>query len=264
VDYERYHDDHHIRVEIQDRVAVVTLDRPEKRNAINHALHVGLERVWRDLAHDPEVGAIVLTGAGKAFCAGGDVTGFAPEEPIPLEQMRGGRYLVQEMLNCEAPMVAAVNGPAAGLGATIALLCDVIFMGESARIGDTHVNMGLVAGDGGAVIWPLLVGPHRAKEYLMSGKLIPGPEAAAIGLVNRCIPDAKLLDEAIAYARGLAEGPQTAIRWTKLAINQHLWQSAQLALGLGLAVEHLSAKTKDQREAVAAWVEKRKPRFTGY
>jgi enoyl-CoA hydratase/carnithine racemase len=146
----------------------------------------------------------------------------------------------------------------------VALLCDVIFMAESARIGDTHVNMGLVAGDGGAVIWPLLIGPHRAKEYLMSGKLISGPEAAAMGLVNHCVPDAKLLDEAVAYARSLADGPQAAIRWTKLAINQHLWQSAQLALGLGLAVEHLSAKTQDQREAVSAWVEKRKPHFTGF
>lgn len=263
MDYRRYSEEHHLDVAIDDRVAMVTLNRPDKRNAVNHALHAGLERIFSELGTDPDVGAIVLTGAGSAFCAGGDVKGFDAPDSGLVGMLRITRNLVLQMVNCEAPLVAAVNGPAAGLGATLALLCDVIFMGENARIGDTHVKMGLVAGDGGAVIWPLLVGPHRAKEYLMSGRLLSGREAAAIGLVNHAVPDDRVLPEALAYARSLAEGPQAAIRWTKLAINQVLWQNLNLVLGLGAATEHLTAGTEDQREAVAAWVEKRKPKFTG-
>ena len=262
MDYQRFGEEHHLRIEIEDRVATVRLNRPEKRNAVDHALHAGLEKLWRPLGTDPEVGAIVLTGEGKGFCSGGDVVGFYPEDPGPLEQMRGSRWLVQEMINCEAPVIAAVHGVAAGLGATIALLCDIVYMADDARIGDTHVNMGMVAGDGGAVIWPLLVGPHRAKELLMGGKLVGGPEAAAMGLVNHCVPAADLVARATEHARELAHGPQAAIRWTKLALNQQLRQSLNLAMDLGLAVEHLSIHTTDQKEAVAAFVEKRAPRFT--
>lgn len=263
MDYARVAEEHHLQITVEDRVAVVRLDRPDKRNAVNHALHTGLENVWKPLGTDPDVGAIVLTGNGKGFCAGGDVVGFYPEDPGPLDQMRGSRWLVQEMINCEAPVIAAVNGVAAGLGATIALLCDVIYMAEDARIGDTHVNMGLVAGDGGAVIWPHLIGIHKAKELLMAGRLVTGSEAGEMGLVNHVVPGAELLDRAMDYARELANGPQAAIRWTKLALNQHLRQSLNLAMDVGLAVEHLSAGTADSQEAMAAFAEKRKPNFTG-
>jgi enoyl-CoA hydratase len=263
VDYAQYGKDHHLDITIEDRVAIVRLDRPDKRNAVNHALHCGLENIWKPLGTDPEVGAIVLTGTGKAFCAGGDVVGFYPEDPGPLDQMRGTRWLVQEMVNCEAPIIAAVNGAAAGLGATIALLSDVIYMAEDARIGDTHVNMGLVAGDGGAVIWPLLIGPHRAKELLMSGRLVDGREAGAMGLVNHVVPGNELLDAAVGYARSLANGPQAAIRWTKLTVNQHLKQSLNAVLDVGVAVEHLAAETEDCKEAMRAFAEKRQPKFTG-
>ncbi len=263
MDYSRYPEEHHIDVEIRERVAVLTLNRPERRNAVNYPMHAGLERIFSELGSDADVGAVLLTGAGSAFCAGGDVKGFNPPDSSLVGMYRGTRNLVLQMAQCETPMVAAVNGPAAGLGATLALLCDVIYMGHNARIGDTHVKMGLVAGDGGAVIWPLLVGPHRAKECLMSGKLLTGSEAEAMGLVNHAVPDDKVVEEAFAYARSLAEGPQAAIRWTKLAINQVLWQNINLVLGIGAATEHLSAETEDQKEAVAAFIEKRKPVFTG-
>jgi enoyl-CoA hydratase/carnithine racemase len=263
VDYAQYGKEHHLDITIEDRVAVVRLNRPDKRNAINYALHKGLENLWKPLGTDPDVASIVLTGAGKAFCAGGDVVGFFPEDPGPLEQMRGTRWLVQEMLNCEAPIIAAVNGPAAGLGATIALLSDVIYMAEDARIGDTHVNMGLVAGDGGAVIWPLLIGPHRAKELMMAGRLVGGVEAGQLGLVNHVVPGDELLDAAIGYARELAAKPQAAVRWTKLTVNQHLWQSMAATLDVGVAVEHMASKTEDCQEAMRAFAEKREPKFTG-
>ena len=174
-DYSKY-EENHLDVEMKGRVAVVTMNRPEKRNAIDSALHEGLELILEDLSTDPDIGAIVLTGAGKAFCAGGDIStmGDTIQDRSPLHYTRGPKYLIQAFANCEAPIIAAVNGPAAGLGATIALMCDVIYMSDQARIGDTHVQVGLVAGDGGAVIWPLLVGPHRAKEFLMAGAYVDG------------------------------------------------------------------------------------------
>ena len=263
MDYSKYGEHHHLAVRIEDRVAIVTLDRPEVHNAVNHAIHVGLEGIFRELAVDPDVGAIVITGNGKSFCAGGDVKGYGNPDDRPIDQLRGTRYLVQEMITCEAPIIAAVNGTAAGLGATIALLSDVIYMADTARIGDTHVKMGLVAGDGGTVIWPLLIGPHRAKELLMAGKLVSGPEAAGMGLVNHCVSDGKVLDEAIAYARDLAHGPIAAIRWTKMAINQQIQHSINTTLNFSVAAEHLTAHTEDMREAVTAFAEKREPKFTG-
>ena len=263
MDYSHYAEQHHLAIRIEDRVAIITLDRPEVHNAVNHAVHVGLENIFRELGRDPEVGAIVITGSGKSFCAGGDVKGFGNPDDRPIDQLRGTRYLVQEMIACEAPVIAAVNGTAAGLGATIALLSDVIFMADTARIGDTHVKMGLVAGDGGTVIWPLLIGPHRAKELLMSGKLVTGPAAAEMGLVNHCVPAEQLLDEAMTFARGLAHGPIAAIRWTKMAINQTIQQNINTTLNFSVAAEHLTAHTEDMREAVTAFAEKREPKFSG-
>ena len=252
----------HVTVAIDDRIALVTLNRPDKRNAINHAVHTALEEAFRGLSRDPDVSSIVLTGAGSAFSAGGDVSGFYPDEPSPMSTIRT-RSLADAIIGCEAPVIAAVNGVAAGLGATLALLCDVIYMADTARIGDTHVNVGLVAGDGGAVIWPLLVGPHRAKEFLMSGKLATAEEAERIGLVNHVVPAAQLMQEANGYARLLSEKAAPAVRWTKMLINQTLQQSLSLTLPLGLATEQLCGQTEDQKEAAAAFFEKRKPRFTG-
>ena len=131
------------------------------------------------------------------------------------------------------------------------------------RLSYTHVKMGLVAGDGGAVIWPLLIGPHRAKELLMAGRLIDGKQAGEMGLVNHVVPGDELMDAAVGYARELANGAQAAIRWTKLTVNQHLKQSLNATLDIGIAVEHLAAKTEDSREAMQAFAEKRKPKFTG-
>jgi enoyl-CoA hydratase len=262
VDYERYHEENHLKIEIADRIAIVTLDRPDKRNAIDYKLHEGLERALPQLGFDPDVGAIVLTGAGSAFCAGGDLVNFNPPGHGLLQSFRN-RELSWAIARCEAPLIAAVNGTAAGLGATIALLCDVIFMADTAKIGDTHPAVALTAGDGGQAIWPLLVGPHRAKEYLMAGELIPASEADRIGLVNHVVPAAELLPCALAYARKLADGAQCAIRWTKLAVNKLILQQLNLTLELGLATEFMCTMTDDMNEAQAAFREKRKPVFQG-
>jgi enoyl-CoA hydratase/carnithine racemase len=263
MDYSQFHARYRLKIEIEDKIALLTLDRPEKKNAIDLGLHEGLEHAFRALSYDNAVGAIVLTGAGDTFCAGGDLKGFYPEDHIFRNSMRS-RALNWAQLHCETPLIAAVNGTAAGLGATLALMCDVIFMADTARIGDTHVKVGLTAGDGGQVIWPLLVGPHRAKEYLMSGELIPAAEADRIGLVNHVVPADQLMARARDYAAKLANGAQSAIRWAKLAVNKMVEQQQVLSLDFGLATEFMcSSGTEDTREAMSAFAEKRAPKFKG-
>jgi len=265
-DYSRYE---FIKIEKQDRLATVTLNRPEALNAVNPGLHRELERIWLDLAEDSEVNAIILTGAGRAFCAGGDIKGMSSRSGTgegrrsALVTPAGGRRIVQNMLEVEQPIIGAINGDAVGLGATIALLCDVVVASESARFGDTHVKVGIVAGDGGAVIWPLLIGPARAKEFLMRGTLINGADGARIGLVNYAVPPAAVLAMAHEIARELADGPTWAIRWTKLSVNKWLKDQVNLILDASLAYEMITFNTEDHREAARAFVEKRKPQFKG-
>ncbi|GBD14809.1 putative enoyl-CoA hydratase echA8 [bacterium HR25] len=266
VDYSRYQ---FLKVEKDGNVAIVTLNRPEVLNAIHAALHRELEDVFVDLNEDREVGAIVLTGAGRAFSAGGDARAMSDRT---LDEALGGgaslplgraRRLILNMLEVEQPMIAAVNGPAAGLGATIALYCDIVVMAEGARIGDTHVRMGLVAGDGGVPIWPLLVGINRAKEHLMLGTLLDAREAERIGLVNHVVPPDQLMPTALDLARRLANGPRKAIQWTKFALNKWLRDSVNLAMDTSTLLEAMTMASEDHKEAARAFVEKREPRFTG-
>ena len=262
MDYPRYAKENSLDVQVEGRVATVTIDRPEVKNAVDYRVHRGLEHLLLDLGHDREVGAIVLTGAGDSFCAGGDLKNFFPPDPTVLETTRN-RNLNWALAQCEAPIVAAVNGHALGLGASIALSCDIVFMADSAKIGDTHVKVGLTAGDGGQVIWPLLIGLHKAKEYLMTGKLLSGEEAERIGLVNYCVPRAELLPRATAFAKELADGAQVAIRFTKMAMNKLVYQNLNLMLDFGLVSEQVCSGTEDVKEARNAFFEKRKPRFQG-
>jgi enoyl-CoA hydratase len=260
-----------IKVEKTDKLAMVTLNRPDSLNAVNPQLHRELERIWVDLGEDQDVNAILLTGAGKAFCAGGDVKGMASRSGGGGEggQRRfalnpaGGKRLVQNMLEIEQPIIGAINGDAVGLGATIALFCDVIVASEKARFGDPHVKVGIVAGDGGAVIWPLLIGPARAKEFLMRGHLVNGADAAKMGLVNYAVPPEEVLPKARALAQELADGPTWAIRWSKLSVNKWLKDQLNLILDASLAYEMITFTTEDHKEAARAFVEKRKPKFQG-
>jgi enoyl-CoA hydratase len=167
------------------------------------------------------------------------------------------------MLEVEQPIIAAVNGPATGLGATLALFSDVIFAADNAKIGDPHVRVGVVAGDGGAVIWPWLVGAARAKEFLMTGDIISAAEAERIGLINHVVPADQLMDKAMAFATRLANGPTKAIRWTKVSVNKILRDTANLVLDTSLALEKQCFSTEDHKEAIRSFVEKREPKFTG-
>jgi enoyl-CoA hydratase len=172
-----------------------------------------------------------------------------------------GRRIIQSLLDLEIPVICRLNGDAVGLGATLALFCDVIIASETARIGDPHVRVGLVAGDGGAVIWPQLIGYARAKEYLMTGDLMNAQRAAEIGLINRAVPAEKLDEEIAKLADKLLRGAQRAIRWTKLSVNLGLRQLVDSVFDASLGYEVASSMLPDHAEAVAAFHEGRRPVF---
>ena len=263
IDYSEYE---YLKIEVAERVATVTLNRPDKLNAVNAALHHEFEQIWLDLAQDRDVNAILLTGAGSAFSVGGDLT--SRDKPTKSKGRGGrrivmadGRRVIENMLDVEQPIVAAINGDALGFAANVALLCDVTVASETAKLADTHVVIGAVAGDGGAVIWPLLIGPNRAKELLMLGDSLTGADAARIGLVNYAVSPAEVLPKARELVQRLADGPTWAIRWSKLAVNKWLKQQANLIMDAGLAYEALTLTTQDHKEAVKAMQEKRKPNY---
>lgn len=253
-----------IQIEKDNGVAILRLNRPERLNAVNGAMHSELMQVFLDVQADAEIRAAILTGAGRAFCAGGDFGGGSNmRSKSGLTMMQEARRIVDNLLDCEKPIVCAVNGAAAGLGATIALLCDVVIAARNARIGDPHAKMGITAGDGGAVIWPLLIGVNRAKYMLMSGDLISADEAFAMGLVNRVVDEGESFNEGLVVARKLAAGAPYAVQTSKTAVNKFIKAVSNLVLPYSLAVEEVSMRTADHREAVAAFQEKREPRFTG-
>ena len=244
----------------------VTIDHPSSAlNAVDERLHHDLTALCAGLKRETEARAVVLTGRGRAFSAGGDFAWFpALQEPGRLEALRrDAKQLIWDLLDVEVPIVAAVNGHAMGLGASIALLCDVIFMADTATIGDPHVKVGIVAGDGGVAIWPLAVGPARAKQYLLTGDAVSAAEAERIGLVNKVVPAVELEAEAMALARRLAAGAPLAIRYTKLAVNKLIKDALNIAFDTSTALELVTFQSADHREALAAIREKRPPRFKG-
>ena len=244
----------------------VTIDHPSSAlNAVDERLHHDLTALCAGLKRETEARAVVLTGRGRAFSAGGDFAWFpALQEPGRLEALRrDAKQLVWDLLDVEVPIVAAVNGHAMGLGASIALLCDVIFVADTATIGDPHVRVGIVAGDGGAAIWPLALGPARAKEYLLTGDPLTAAEAERIGLVNHVVPAAELDAQAMAFAARLAAGAPLAVRYTKLAVNKLVKEALNVAFDTSTALELLTFHSEDHREALAALREKRPPVFKG-
>ena len=263
MDYSEYE---YLKIEVADRVATVTINRPDQRNAVHAALHHEFEQIWLDLAQDRDVNAILLTGAGEAFSVGGDLT--SRDKPTKSKGRGGrgivmadGRRVIENLLDVEQPIVAAINGDALGFAANVALLCDVTVAAETAKLADTHVSIGVVAGDGGAVIWPLLIGPNRAKELLMLGDSLTGADAAKIGLVNYAVPKVEVLPKARELVQRLADGPKWAIRWSKLAVNKWLKQQANLIMDAGLAYEAVTLTAQDHKEALQAIRENREPNY---
>ncbi|MDR5777319.1 MULTISPECIES: enoyl-CoA hydratase/isomerase family protein [unclassified Caballeronia] len=248
------------------RVLHVTLNRPDTLNAFVNEMHDEFQNFTARVGDDDETDVVVLSGAGRAFSAGGDFDEIQRGIDDPARFYRTiphMKRIVNNLLDVPQPVIAKINGPAMGLGATIALLCDITFAANHAKIGDPHVKVGYVAGDGGAAIWPHLVGYARAKQFLFTGDPLTGEEAAKIGLVNFAYP-AEELDSAVeAFAQKLVNTPRFALRWTKATVNIGLKQAAAAVLDAGAAYEALSSRTRDHAEAVAAARAKREPSFTG-
>lgn len=239
-----------VRIDADGPVRILTLNRPDTLNAFDNDLHAGLPQALRDVTNDPKARVVVLTGAGRAFSAGGNIEEFetyANDLELRRASLRQGRQLFEDLINVHLPVVAAVNGPAVGLGCTIVTACDVVIMSDQTFLADPHVQVALVAGDGGAVTWPLSVGLLRAKAYLLTGDRIPAATAVEFGLATRAVPAADVLPEAIATAQKIAELPWQAVQDTKMVLNQHLRQASVGVLGYGLAAESQSHDTAEYR-----------------
>ncbi len=254
----------HLRFELRDDgVALITIDRPERMNATNERLHSELAGVWRDVADDEAVRVAVVTGAGRAFSAGGDlemVQEMAGDYRRVAAMAGEAASLVTNMLDCEKPIVSAINGTAVGAGLAVALMADISVIAEDARLTDGHLRLGVVAGDHAAIVWPLLCGMAKAKYYLLTADFLDGREAERIGLVSKCVPREQVLEDALEIAARLASGPQQAARWTKRTLN-HWLRVAVPAFDASVAYEMLSFLGADVQEGARAITERRPPRF---
>ncbi|MFE2064876.1 enoyl-CoA hydratase/isomerase family protein [Streptomyces sp. NPDC059467] len=250
-----------------NRVALITLNRPESLNAITPDQRERIIHLLGDASADPDVRAVVLTGTGRGFCAGADLRGGATGERVPGDVARtirlGAQRLVAAVLDCEKPVIAAVNGTAAGLGAHLALACDLVLAAESARFIEVFVRRGLVPDGGGAHLLPRLVGPHRAKELMFFGDALSAPEAERLGLVNRVVPDEQLAKTAREWAERLATGPTRALALTKQLVNASLDTDRPTAFAAEATAQEINMTTWDAQEGLRAFVERRSPDFRG-
>jgi enoyl-CoA hydratase len=262
--YEHYR---HLRIQRRGKVLVIAMDNPPL-NTVTADMHEELSRVFFDADRDREAAVIVLTGAGDAFTAGGDIKGMrerldtgAFDKTVQL--MHEQREIVRGLLNLGKPVIARINGDAYGVGAVLATFSDISVMLDTARIADTHVKVGLGAGDGCSLIWPLLMGFNKAREYLFTGDALTGIEAAELGLVNYAVPAAELDAKVDKLADRLAGGATLAINATKRSVNLVLKKLLEDAIDAHLGLETYTFFSNDHAEAVRAFGEKRKPVFRG-
>ena len=250
-----------IQVDLDDSVRIVRLNRPEDLNATNHVLHKAIADLFVQLDRDPDARAVVITGNGRAFCAGGDfeyLDALTKDEALRRETIDDGRRLVKGMVACRIPIVAAVNGPAVGLGCSIVALSDIVYMAQSAHLADPHLLVGLVAADGAAVTWPLLVSLQLAKEYALTGDRISAERAAQIGLANHVVADESVLDEALACAKRIAALPRQATQDTKRVLNIALERAVSATLDFAFAAEDRSFTSPEVRANLDRLLERRR------
>ncbi|MGX9787984.1 enoyl-CoA hydratase/isomerase family protein [Mycobacterium sp. MMS18-G62] len=250
-----------LTVEADGPVRTVLINRAAELNCVNENLHWALANVWRQLAADKEAKVVVLTGAGRAFCAGGDlnwITSFLDDPVARDESIREGAQIIEEMLRFPLPIIAAVNGPAVGLGCSVALLSDIMLIADTAYLADPHVGVGLVAGDGGAAFWPLLTPIMRSREYLYTGDRIPADTAVELGLASRTVALDELAAEALRLAQRLAAQPSEALQGTKRVVNMYLSQVLGGPLQAGFAAEQATMKSDDHRQRLLEFQRKSK------
>lgn len=262
----KYHDYEALDLHRDARILTITINRPEARNAIDEVLHNELGRIFLDVERDDDVDVIVFTGAGGAFCAGGDLNWLLSVHGDPVRTsaaIRNDRRLQNAMLDLEKPIIAKVKGPAVGLGCSLALFCDFVYATPASRFADPHVSVGLVAGDGGALIWPQLIGYLRAKRYLLTGDPITGTEAADMGLITAAIPDEQIDTEVQQMAERLVAGATHSIRWTKASINAGLKTVANAVIDRAAAYENITQLMQDHRVGLEAFKTRTEPKFTG-
>ncbi|WP_327116833.1 enoyl-CoA hydratase/isomerase family protein [Nocardia sp. NBC_01730] len=241
-----------IDVQADGVLRIITLNRPDALNAVNDALHSGLAELWPQLNADRDARAAVLTGAGKAFSAGGDFSYLAELANDPVlraKTIAHGRDIVLGMARCRIPVVAAVNGPAVGLGCSLVALSDLVYIAEEAYLADPHVRVGLVAADGGPLTWPLQMSLLHAKEYALTGERITAQRACELGLANHVAADP--LAEALASAKRIAELPRQAVEATKRMLNMHIERAVLATLDYANAAEDLSFQTDDFQRNIA-------------
>lgn len=256
----------HLRFERAGRVLRIVMNRPEVKNAANVRMHNELSRVFADAGRDAASDIVVLTGAGDAFSSGGDIRAMRDkiaDRTLWNDTVDEARALFYSILDLDKPLIARINGAATGLGATLAVYADISVAADTAVIGDPHVKVGLVAGDGGALMWPMLIGFQKAKELLFLGDNVPAAEAARLGLITHAVPAAELDARIDALVERLLKLPPFALRGTKRAINHTLRQLALATFEYGVSLETQSQLTRDHAEAVAAFLEKRPPQFIG-
>lgn len=244
-----------LMVEADGPVRTVTLNRPDELNAINEPLHRALAQVWRQLSADRDARVVILTGAGRAFSAGGDlgwISTFLDDPVARYESIREGAEIVEELLRFPLPVIAAVNGATVGLGCSVTVLCDVVLCSERASLADPHVSVGLVAGDGGAAFWPLLTPLLKSREYLYTGERIPAEKAVELGLATRTVAADELMGEARRLAERIAAQPAPAVQGTKRVLGMHLSQALGGALQAGFAAELATMESDEHRQRLLA------------
>ena len=264
MDYEGYE---FLKIELDtEGILTITLNRPERLNATHPPMLDELERIFHDINRDPAVHVVVLTGAGRAFCAGGDITAMSDRNTGDEDHAwaKPGRHdIIRGLLALEPPIIAAVNGAAVGLGATLALFCDIVIAGETARFGDSHIKLGMVPGDGGTVIFSHLAGLQKAKQLLLTGDLIDAAEAERIGLISEVVPGEELMERVLDLARRIAANPRLAVRWTKISLNRRLEEEVLLGQVPASGLQWLSLQMEDHKEAIRAYEEGRPPEYSG-
>jgi enoyl-CoA hydratase len=267
MDYSRYQ---HLTVDVDNGVALVTLNRPDVYNATNDRLHWELTQIWPDVDRDPAVRVAVVTGAGEqAFSAGGDLSDLERRDALPTNERydaivalaKEASEIVYTIVNCDKPIISAINGVAVGAGLAVALLADISIIAEDARLTDGHTRLGVAAGDHACIIWPLLCGMAKAKYYLLTCDFLDGREAERIGLVSKAVPRAEVRPTALSIARRLADGPQPALRFTKRALNQWLRLGGIASFDYSLLAEMMGFFGGDVAAGMQGIREKRQPDY---